>query len=654
MTWEHKTGKVRLYIDGKLDSERKLSPEQARRNHVVRVGYSAPNFPNNTYFKGTLTDVRFYQRQIDKEDISRIRTLTKDDSLVARWLLTDAEGDVVLNSTNKQHQARVIRGKQSASPSGNVVAGLQGQTKGFRWLAQGDNLRLKLPAGNEPLRFKLWFARTSTTKNVNKLTKAISSGSVLDISAFTKGGPRRWTQTVKTTGKLGKDDVPFAVDVLTRPEKDKNPWKCRVRLSGVDFFPDGNKAVLSAWDGDVWTVTGIAHPEKGLVWQRIASGLFQPLGVRIVDGDIYVCCRDQIAILRDLNNDGETDYYESFNSDHQVTDHFHEFAMGLQTDKEGNFYYARGARHALPALVPHHGTLIKVSKDGKRSEILATGFRAPNGVCLNPDGSFIVSDQEGHWNPKNRINWVKRGGFYGNMMGYHDVTDSSDEAMEQPLCWITNSFDRSPSEQIWVTSKKWGPLYGSLLNFSYGYGKVFVIPHEKVNGKIQGGMSPFPLDRFPTGVMRGRFHPQDGQLYACGLFGWAGNQHQPGGFYRIRYTGKSVHLPTKLQAHKDGLKITFSGKLDAKSVADVSNYAIKIWSLKRSKSYGSRHYNERRLMVKKVTLDEDQQTVFLHIPEIQPTWGMEVRYVLRGSEGERVDGVIHNTIHELRDSANSQ
>ena len=91
--------------------------------------------------------------------------------------------------------------------------------------------------------------------------------------------------------------------------------------------------------------------------------------------------------------------------------------MGLQTDKEGNFYYAKSARHAKTALVPHHGTLIKVSSDGEKSKIIANGFRAANGVCLNPDGTFIVTDQEGHWNPKNRINYVKEGGFYGNMFG---------------------------------------------------------------------------------------------------------------------------------------------------------------------------------------------------------------------------------------------
>jgi hypothetical protein len=281
--------------------------------------------------------------------------------------------------------------------------------------------------------------------------------SAFDLKPLCEGGPPRWAGTIETEAVIGEDDGPFAVDVLTHPEA--NPWFCRLRLTGFDFMPDGQRAAVGAWDGSVWMVAGIDRADKRLSWQRIASGLFQPLGVKCVDGKIYVCCRDQIAVLHDLNGDGEADFYENFNNDHQVTEHFHEFAMGLQTDAEGNFYYAKSARHAKPALVPHHGTLLRVSKDGLRTDILAKGFRAANGVCINPDGSFFVTDQEGHWTPKNRINWVPgKGGFYGNMLGYHDVTDTSDEAMLQPVCWITNAFDRSPAELIWVTSERWGPL----------------------------------------------------------------------------------------------------------------------------------------------------------------------------------------------------
>ena len=136
------------------------------------------------------------------------------------------------------------------------------------------------------------------------------------------------------------------------------------------------------------------------------------------------------------------------------------------------------------------------------------------------------------------------------MFGYHDVTDSADSAMEQPMCWITNAFDRSPAELLWVDSEKWGPLNGALLNLSYGYGRVYVVPHEVVDGQVQGGLSPLPIPDAPTGLIRGRFHPVDGQLYTCGMFAWAGSRQQPGGFYRIRYTGENTFVPVGAKCHQ--------------------------------------------------------------------------------------------------------
>ena len=367
----------------------------------------------------------------------------------------------------------------------------------------------------------------------------------------------------------------------------------------------------------------------------------------MVGGKVFVLCRDQIAILRDFNGDGETDFVECFNSDHQVTESFHEFAMDLQTDAAGNFYYAKGARHGKTGVVPQHGTLLRVQNDGSRTEILATGFRAPNGVCVNPDDTFFLTDQEGFWMPKNRINWVRPGRFYGNLWGSTDVTDPSDAAMEPPLCWITNAVDRSPAEIVRVEGTAWSPLRGQLLNLSYGYGKVFIVPHEKVGDQLQGGVSELPIRPLPTGLMRGRFHL--GQLYACGMFAWAGNQQQPGGFYRIRATGKPVYVPIGLAAERRGMAITFSAPLDPTAAADLARYAVKTWSLKRTAAYGSDHINEHPSPIQSARLRDDGRTVFLEIPGLTPTMGMEIKYAIKGAAGEPVNGSINNTVHQLHD-----
>jgi hypothetical protein len=467
------------------------------------------------------------------------------------------------------------------------------------------------------------------------------------------GKPARndWTATLETTVMAGPQTGPFATDVLTPPVS--NPWNAQLRFSGLDFL-DTDTAAVSTWDGDVWTVAGLAAADGKLSWRRIASGLYQPLGLKVIGGAIHVSCRDRIVVLRDLDGDGCTDRYDTFNSDHQVTEHFHEFAMGLETDAEGSLYYAKSARHALPAVVPHHGTLLKVAPDGSTTEIVATGFRAANGVCVEPDGTFFVTDQEGHWTPKNRINHVRPGGFYGNLYGYHDVTDPGDDAMEQPLAWITNEFDRSPAELVRVPADVWSPLSGGLLELSYGMGRIHLVLPESLPSAtpgqpmLQGGLVALPIDDLPTGVMRGRFHPTDRQLYACGLHAWAGNRTAPGGFFRVRRTAAMLRMPVALAAHETGLAITFSAPLARSPAVDPASWGYTSWSLARSKNYGSEHVNERGHAITAVDLSSDGLTARLSIEGFAPTTCYELRWDLAAEDGSRAKGRIHGTVHATR------
>ncbi|TDQ16568.1 cbb3-type cytochrome c oxidase subunit III [Algoriphagus boseongensis] len=513
-------------------------------------------------------------------------------------------------------------------------------------LKKQDGFTLMEVSPSQRLQIKLLISKAKP-EELKEFAKTSSPPESLE--SMIKGGPSRYPQKLSTEVIQGTQEGPFQVDILNPPFD--SPWKNQFRLSGLDFFKDPNKGVICSTDGDVWLVEGFTKNSGKLTWQRIASGLFQPLGIKVINEEIFVTCRDQLVKLHDFNGDRETDFYEAYNSDHQVTDHFHEFAMGLQVDKEGNFYYAKSARHAREALVPQHGTLIKVSKDGQKTEIVATGFRAANGVCINPDGTFIVTDQEGHWNPMNRVNWVKKGGFYGNMFSYNPPPDSTDSGMEQPLVWIERDRDQSPSELLWVESKKWGALDGKLLNLSYGYGKVFVVPFEKIGDQVQGGIFELPIPRFSTGVMRGRFNPGDGQLYLCGLSAWGSTQPQLGGLYRIRKVEKPMVILVGLQANKNGMKLIFTDELDRESVQDLNNYTIKVWDLLRSRKYGSTHYNEQTLKVTKAELGKDGKTIKLSIPEIKPTWVMEINYQLKDDKGKDVEGLVQNTIHQLGEAS---
>ena len=469
-----------------------------------------------------------------------------------------------------------------------------------------------------------------------------------DLAALTRGAAPQWAVGLPaaTGPKIIGDGI--EADTLGFPAAAINPWQTQWRLGGLDFFADGKRMAVCTWMGDVWLVDGFDTGQA--TWRRIAAGLNQPLGLKIVDDVIHVTCRDQLVVLRDLNGDGETDFYECFNSDHQVTEHFHEFAMGLQTDAAGDFYYAKSARHAKPPLVPQHGTLLRVKKDGSRTEIVANGFRAANGVSVNDDGSFYVTDQEGHWTPKNRINLVRQGGFYGNMWSYGAPKDSGDGAMQQPLVWLTNKFDRSPGELVRLTPKTWAPLQGKLIDISYGMGRMNLILQDESDA-AQGASVAMPMADFPTGVMRGRFHPATGDLYTCGMAVWASNKTQDGGLYRVRRSSSPLNLPIAWRTAPGAITLTFSEPLDKVSAEDLSHFTLKVWGLQRSEKYGSPHLNERPLAITQAKIAADARSITLTIPELAPTRGLELKCTLTGSDGRTFTRTVHATIHRLAQPA---
>ena len=150
--------------------------------------------------------------------------------------------------------------------------------------------------------------------------------------------------------------------------------------------------------------------------------------------------------------------------------------------------------------------------------------------------------------------------------------------------------------------------------------------------------------------MRGRFHPVDGQLYCCGMFAWAGNQTQPGGFYRVRYTGKAVNVPVAMKVSKGQIQLTMTDAL-SESANDVSNYQVEVWDLKRTANYGSKHLNTRKWKIDSASLRSDGKVVTLSIDELEPTWGLRLNYSLTSREGEPIRGELHGSIYRVTESS---
>jgi hypothetical protein len=152
-------------------------------------------------------------------------------------------------------------------------------------------------------------------------------------------------------------------------------------------------------------------------------------------------------------------------------------------------------------------------------------------------------------------------------------------------------------------------------------------------------------------VMRGRFNPRDEQLYLCGLSAWGSTQPQLGGLYRIRKVNQPMAIPIGIHATSTGIQLSFTDELDMESVADTAHYMVKTWDLLRSRKYGSKHYNEQKLEVLKAELGKDKKSITLTIPQIKPTWVMEIQYQIKDNRGKNIEGLIQNTIHQLSETS---
>ena len=488
-----------------------------------------------------------------------------------------------------------------------------------------------------------------------------------------------WPETVETVGKLSeKVGEPYVVDDVKLPVV--NPWKAPMFTSAFDFLPDG-RAVISTFHGDVFIASGIDDKLEKVTWRRYATGLYHALGLKVVNGEIYVTCRDGIWKLRDMNGDGECDTYEAFNFDLMVTKNFHEFTFDLQTDPAGNFYVikagpVRNGGRGFDEICDHHGALLKISPDGKKSELFASGFRAPNGIGISPTGQLTSGDNEGTWTPMCRLNWIKPGGFYGVVDLAHRATPPTDH--DRPLCWFPKEVDNSSGGQVWVTSDKFGPWKDRLLHLSYGKCSLYGVLPQVVtfNGQpqMQGGVVRFNVD-FASGAMRARFNPKDGQLYVTGLRGWQTTATQNGCFQRVRYTGAATRMPLSLAATKKGIKLDFTCEVDAMAAADAGNWNIEVWNYIWSSAYGSpdistlettvvatepgkdgklqfskAQMSERKhdpLTVKSATVSADRRSVFLEIPDLRPAMQMQLKYEIKAADGVELRGQVINTIHAL-------
>jgi putative heme-binding domain-containing protein len=462
-----------------------------------------------------------------------------------------------------------------------------------------------------------------------------------------QGGPPRWPREIITRGELGQGQ-PYAIDTITLPRE--NPYNALFYVGDHDFLPDGS-AMVCTMQGDVWHVQGLDHSLQQVRWRRFASGLHHALGLIAGPDGLFVQGRDQLTRLQDLNHDGEADFYECYSTAMETSAAGHDFICGLERDPEGNFYTASGNQG-----------LLRITPDGRRCDVLATGFRNPDGLGIMPDGTITVPCSEGDWTPASMICAVvprdeqARGATTATSLtnrpaphfGYQGPRDG--QAPELPLVYLPRGLDNSSGASVYVDSDRWGPMQGQMVHLSFGQGRHFLLLQDEVAGQRQGAVVPLP-GGFRSGVHRGTFNPADGQLYVSGMTGWGTYTPEDGCFQRVRYTGQTVQTPLAFHVHQNGVAITFAQPLDSAIARQASSHFAQCWNYRYSAAYGSPEYSSRHagtpghdpLRISAAHVLEDRRTLFLELPDLQPVNQLHLR--LRTDAGDPHDMFL--TVHAL-------
>lgn len=471
--------------------------------------------------------------------------------------------------------------------------------------------------------------------------------------------PRRWKTTLTTrTRRASEDDEArnaYVYDEIPLPVE--NPWKRNVRLSGLEFFPDGRAAFIT-FDGDVWIASPQAGSEKSKketwTWQRFASGLHEPMGLALVDGLVHVFGRNGITRLHDEDGNGEADFHENFSNIVPQTAETREFAMDMVAARGGGFYLAKGGQVGSTRGIAN-GTVVKVAPDGQSYEVISTGLRQPY-FGYDAERDFLTSsDQQGHWKPATPIYRIEKGRYFGFQPAKLKDKAVHPAPIDRPEVWIPHFINASGASQVWIgEGDRMGALNGSLVHLGFNRPELFKIYLDE---KRKQGAVVSVLSGFPTGLLRGRVNPADGLLHLCGFKIWGTSGLETSGFFRVRPGGGENWIPERIEAGARGVLLRFPRELDPALSSQPAGYSVDRWNYQQTHNYGSGNFKldgspgQESLPVSSVTLSEDRRSVFLGIAGMRPSHSLRVTYRLpvAGAGGLPRIGHAFLTVHGLEE-----
>lgn len=373
-------------------------------------------------------------------------------------------------------------------------------------------------------------------------------------------------------------------------------------------------------------VTGTTSRDKVTV-KKVASGLREPMGIKYVDGSLYVSQKHELTQLVDSDRDFVADEYRTV-ATWPYGGNFHEFAFGLLY-RDGYFYVNLsvainyGGATTTPQPAPGRGTTYKISKKTGKIQPIAGGLRTPNGIGWGPGGDIFTTDNQGGWLPASKLVHIKQDRFFNHYTEPSGPFD--DRSVTEPVLWLPqNEIANSPSTPLYLTK---GRFAGQMLLGDVTYGGLQRAYLEKVKGQYQGAVFRY-TQGLEAGVNRITMGP-DGAVYAGGL-GADGNWGQEGklkfGLQKLTPNGGNTFDIKEMRAVPGGFDLEYTQPLSPATAEKLaSSYQAEQWRYTPTTDYGGPKIAEERLNVRSATLADDGRTVSLRLDGLKPGRVVHVR-----------------------------
>lgn len=206
-------------------------------------------------------------------------------------------------------------------------------------------------------------------------------------------------------------------------------------LNNLVYAPDGRLFALG-YDGNVHQLKDTdgdgLEDTSSLFWDNTGNEIAPSIGAAWGPGGLYIASRGRVIHLRD-KGDGTSELQTVTSGwvPPTAAAGSNLDAIGLAVDAQGQIYFSIGCdawngayrvdkQTGLSAynLYSERGTIIRLSPDWKRRDILATGLRFPVSLAFNAAGDLFGSEQEGatwlpNGNPFDELLHLQVGRHYG-------------------------------------------------------------------------------------------------------------------------------------------------------------------------------------------------------------------------------------------------